>query len=159
MRTVLGLLIVLNMMLSPVVYAIKAGDPLEFSSEEEKELYREMLHELRCTVCQNQSLADSNASLAEDLRTHLYNMVTTGVGKEKVKAFMVDRYGEFVLYKPSFTPSNYLLWFGPFLLLLLGVIVLIFNIKTRSKMAKEEELTSEEHKMLSKYLDSDKGSD
>lgn len=146
----------LSLMLSPSVYAIKAGDPLEFANEDQKELYKTMLHELRCTVCQNQSLADSNASLAEDLRTHLYDMVTTGADKAEVKEFMVARYGEFVLYKPSFSPSNYLLWFGPFLLLLVGIIVMRMNIRTRSEMVKEEELSKEETEMLSKYLDSDK---
>lgn len=156
MKSILGLFVVIGVLVSPVVHAIKAGDPLEFANVEQKELYGTMLHELRCTVCQNQSLADSNASLAEDLRTHLYNMITTGADKEKIQEFMVDRYGEFVLYRPSYSPSNYLLWFGPFALLLLGVIVLRLNIGSRSEMAKEEELTAEEKKMLSKYVNSDK---
>ena len=155
MRSVLGIISVFALLLTTQVHAIKAGDPLEFPNQEQKELYATMLHELRCTVCQNQSLADSNASLAEDLRTHLYDMVTTGADKEQIQKFMVERYGEFVLYRPSFSPSNYLLWFGPFVLLLIGVIVLRMNIGSRSEMVKEE-LTDDEHERLSGFLDSDK---
>ena len=155
MRSVLGIITVFALLLSTQVHAIKAGDPLEFPNQEQKELYATMLHELRCTVCQNQSLADSNASLAEDLRTHLYDMVTTGADKEQIQKFMVERYGEFVLYRPSFSPSNYLLWFGPFVLLLIGVIVLRMNIGSRAEIVKEE-LTDDERERLSSFLDSDK---
>ena len=156
MKKLFGLIMVIGTLLSANAYAIKAGDPLEFDAPEQKELYGVMLHELRCTVRQNQSLAGSNAALAEDLRTHLYKMVTRGDDKEQIQNFMVERYGEFVLYRPAFSPANYLLWIGPFVLLLLGVIVLRLNISSRSKMVREENLTDAEREKLSNYLDSDK---
>ncbi len=156
MRTVVGMLLAMSLLLSSSAYALKAGTPLEFKSAEEEELYNDMLHELRCTVCQNQSIAGSNASLADDLRANLYKMVGEGADEKEIKTFMVDRYGDFVLYRPSFNASTYLLWIGPFLLLLLGFIVLRSNIRSRSNVNRKDELTSEESEMLDNYLDSKK---
>ncbi len=156
MRAVVGVFMALSLLLSPSVYALKAGVPLEFESKEQEELYNDMLHELRCTVCQNQSIAGSNASLADDLRGNLYKMVKEGADEEDIKGFMVDRYGDFVLYRPNFNPSTYLLWIGPFLLLLLGVVVLRLNVRSRNKINNKSELTSEESEMLESYLDSKK---
>ncbi len=155
MKVVVSGLFLLGMLLSASVYALKAGVPLEFESTEQEALYNEMLHELRCTVCQNQSIADSNASLAEDLRGNLYEMVKEGATEAEIKKFMVDRYGEFVLYRPNFAPSTYLLWIGPFLLLILGIVVLRLNVRSRNKLScKEEGLTEKESELLSNYLDS-----
>lgn len=156
MRAVIGIFMAMSLLLSSSVYALKAGVPLEFKDEEQEELYNDMLHELRCTVCQNQSIAGSNASLADDLRGNLYKMVKEGADEEEIKGFMVDRYGDFVLYRPNFNPSTYLLWIGPFLLLLLGVIVLRLNVRSRNKINNKGELTSEESEMLESYLDSKK---
>ncbi|SIT70307.1 cytochrome c-type biogenesis protein CcmH [Ectothiorhodosinus mongolicus] len=86
--------------------------------------YRELLHELRCTVCQNQSLADSDAGLARDLRRELRDQLNAGSSNPQIIDFMVARYGEFVLYRPPFSPATYLLWIGPFVLLVFGLIVL-----------------------------------
>lgn len=137
--------------------AVNVGEPLEFESEEQKALYNTMLHELRCTVCQNQSLAESNANLAADLRGYLYDMVKADADKEMIQKFMVDRYGEFVLYRPQFTPANYLLWIGPFVLLLIGVIVMRMNIHARNKLQqKQDALTQEEEARLQALLQADK---
>ena len=156
MRTIVGMFMAISFLLSSPVHAIKVGVPLEFENAEQEALYNEMLHELRCTVCQNQSISESNASLAEDLRTNLYRMVQEGAGEEEIKKFMVDRYGEFVLYRPDFNPSTYLLWIGPFLLLLLGVIILKLNVRSRNKINSKSELTVEESELLADYLDSKK---
>jgi cytochrome c-type biogenesis protein CcmH len=153
MKVMVGIFIAMSLLMSSAVYALKAGVPLEFKSEEQEELYNDMLHELRCTVCQNQSIAGSNASLADDLRGNLYKMVKEGADEGEIKKFMVDRYGDFVLYRPNFNPSTYLLWIGPFLLLLLGVIVLKLNVRSRSKINSSSDLTTEESELLAKCLD------
>jgi cytochrome c-type biogenesis protein CcmH len=97
--------------------AVDFGDPAK------EQRYRSLLHELRCTVCQNQSLADSNADLATDLRREVERMVAAGADRDEVIAFMVARYGDFVLYRPPFRASTAFLWLGPFLLLVVGVII------------------------------------
>jgi cytochrome c-type biogenesis protein CcmH len=85
--------------------------------------------ELRCLVCQNQTLADSNAELAIDLRKQLREKLASGMSDQEVIDFMVQRYGDFVLYKPRLQPSTWLLWFGPFLILSGGLIFLVFRIR------------------------------
>jgi len=154
MKVIVGIFMVMSFLISSSAYALKAGVPLEFENAEQEALYNDMLHELRCTVCQNQSIAGSNAPLADDLRGHLYKMVGEGAGEADIKKFMVDRYGEFVLYRPNFDPSTYLLWVGPFLLLLLGGIVLRLNVRSRSKINSSSDLTAEESELLANHLDS-----
>jgi cytochrome c-type biogenesis protein CcmH len=85
--------------------------------------YEHINRELRCLVCQNQTIADSNATLAQDLRREVREMLTAGKTDDEIRTFMIERYGDFVLYKPRMTPVNYLLWAAPALLLLLGTIV------------------------------------
>jgi cytochrome c-type biogenesis protein CcmH len=86
------------------------------------ERFRALATELRCLVCQNQTLADSNAPLAEDLRREVARLMAEGRDDAAVKSYLVDRYGEFVLYRPPFSARNALLWAGPFLLLLGGAL-------------------------------------
>ena len=98
------------------------------------ELEQRMLHlssELRCLVCQNQTLADSNAQLALDLKKELREKLAAGMTDQQAIDFMVQRYGDFVLYKPRLQPATWLLWFGPFLILLGGLAFLLFKIRQR----------------------------
>ena len=97
-------------------------------SSEQAQRYHDLLRELRCLVCQNQSLAESDAGLAADLREEVKSMVVKGVSNDEIYAFMTARYGDFVLYQPPFKPQNYILWFAPFLLLLVGLTVLIKKV-------------------------------
>ena len=90
----------------------------EFTSEQEA-LYQHIIHEVRCLVCQNQSIAESNADLAKDLRIQIYNQINEGKTELEIKEFLLNRYGEFVLYEPSFNNKTLLLWFSPLILLLL----------------------------------------
>jgi cytochrome c-type biogenesis protein CcmH len=108
-----------------------AIDPLPFRDREEELRFQRLAAELRCLVCQNQNLADSDAVLAKDLRNELFEMMQAGRSDEEIKAFMVERYGEFVLYRPPMKPSNWLLWFGPVLLLLGGAVVLANVVRKR----------------------------
>ena len=94
-----------------------------------------LAHELRCLVCQNQTLADSNAPLAVDLRNQIREQLAAGKSERDVKDYMVERYGDFVLYRPPFNAVTLLLWAGPFLLLLLGVFLLVRRIKSRPEAA------------------------
>jgi len=89
----------------------------------EKEQYKEVASELRCLVCQNQSLADSHASLAVDLKEKIAEQIRAGKTSEEIKSYMQDRYGEFVIYKPAYSMENAVLWLGPFVVLLIAVVL------------------------------------
>ena len=90
-------------------------------------------NELRCLVCQNQTLADSNAPLAEDLRKEVRELATGGKSDDEIRAYLVARYGDFVLYKPPVKSTTYVLWFGPFLLLAAGAVAWWMLIRRRSR--------------------------
>jgi cytochrome c-type biogenesis protein CcmH len=92
----------------------------------------ELAHELRCLVCQNQTLADSNAPLAVDLRNQIREQLAAGKSEREVKEFMVARYGDFVLYRPPFKPATAALWLGPFLLLVLGAWLFLRIVRRRA---------------------------
>ena len=97
--------------------------PLQFKDSAEETRFHQLTSELRCVMCQNQSLADSNAQIAHDLRREVLDLMREGKSDREVKQFLVERYGEFVLYKPEVTPGTWLLWFGPLVLVLVGGIV------------------------------------
>ncbi|MEJ2533975.1 MAG: cytochrome c-type biogenesis protein CcmH [Gammaproteobacteria bacterium] len=124
--------------------AAQASEPLVFDSPEQEERFKRLTHELRCVVCQNQSLADSDAQLAHDLRKELYDMVVAGKGDEEIKSFLVDRYGEFVLYRPPLRADTVFLWIAPILFLGIGAVVIGYNIRRRKTllMQEEKELTT-----------------
>ncbi len=102
-----------------------ATEVLEFDSTQQEQQYHELIDELRCLVCQNQNLADSNAALAQDLRERTYQMVRSGDSSDEIVDYMVARYGEFIMYRPPLRASTYLLWFGPLVFLLLAVLTVV----------------------------------
>ena len=118
--------------LAPVQASIEA---YQFESTEMEADYNQLINELRCLVCQNQNLAGSDADLARDLRRETYDMLNEGKSQQQVIEFMVERYGDFVLYRPQFKSTTYLLWLGPFLLLL---CVLVFLVRRLLSAAKPE---------------------
>ena len=128
-----------------------AIDPYQFDDPAREDQYRELTEQLRCLVCQNQSLADSNAGLAEDLRREVYGMVSAGNSNRQVVDFMVQRYGDFVLYKPPVKPATWLLWAGPLLLLLTGVLVLGLWVRGRAR-GTEAPLSAAEQARLQQLL-------
>ena len=95
-----------------------AEEQRTFASTEQEQLYNDLIEELRCLVCQNQNIADSNAELAQDLRNRTYDMVTAGQSEAEIKQFMRDRFGDFVLYSPPLDRKTWLLWLGPVFILL-----------------------------------------
>jgi len=114
-------------------------------------------HELRCLVCQNETLAESRADLAEDLRREIREQMKAGKSDKEIIAFLTERYGEFILYRPQVTPTTYLLWFGPFVLLLAGLFVLFRYIKQRRDLIGEQPLTADERRRAEEMLRSAPG--
>jgi len=109
--------------------------------------------ELRCLVCQNQTIADSHAPLAVDLKNQVRAMVESGQSQDEIIDYMVQRYGDFVRYRPPMKASTMLLWIGPFLLLLIGVMVLVINLRKRTAMTKNDgDLSLEENERLQNLL-------
>ncbi len=105
-----------------------------FDKPEQEALYNSLMFELRCLVCQNENLAASNAELAKDLRDEVYEMIIQKDWNEaQVKKFLVERYGDFVLYKPPMKASTFLLWFGPALMLLIGFLILFMMVRNNRK--------------------------
>jgi cytochrome c-type biogenesis protein CcmH len=110
-----------------------------------------LAHELRCLVCQNQSLAESNAPLAVDLRNQIREQLAGGASEKDVREFMVARYGDFVLYNPPVKASTIALWVGPFVLLLAGVVLLWRRVARRR--APEPQLTEAQRSRAAKLLE------
>ena len=116
----------------------------EFETEEQEAAYNELVQELRCLVCQNQNIADSNAELAQDLKRKTYEMVSSGKSKQEVADYMKQRYGDFVLYRPPVTQTTLFLWIGPFIILFVGIFFLIRVIRSRKQTQASAPLTAEE---------------
>jgi len=108
--------------------------------------------ELRCLVCQNESLAGSQAELAKDLREEVRGLIKEGKTDNEVKEFLVSRYGDFVLYRPQMKPTTYVLWIGPFILLIIGLLALVSYLRKRNQVVEEAPLSEEEKKRAAALL-------
>jgi len=136
--------------------AIAAGlEAFDFSGNVDEDRYKHLIVELRCLVCQNQSLADSDAGLAHDLRREVWELMDQGQSDAQIVEFLVTRYGDFVLYNPPVKPSTYILWYGPFVLLAIGLLVLVRTLKRRGKQT-DSAFSAEERERLKQILGSDK---
>lgn len=122
-----------------------------FDDPAKTEEFHSLIGELRCLVCQNESLAGSQAGVAQDLRKEIYRMMREGKSRAEVIDFLVARYGDFVLYQPPLKPATYVLWFGPFVLVGIGG-VLLFRAVRRKKIAPEQDLTDAEQARLQQLL-------
>ncbi|MGA9853401.1 MAG: cytochrome c-type biogenesis protein [Gammaproteobacteria bacterium] len=105
-----------------------------FSNPQLQQRYENLIHDFRCLQCFDESIANSDAPLAADFRRQVHRMVTEGKNDEEIKNFMVKRYGDFVLYKPPVQPNTWLLWAGPFVLLLIALVALVFILRQRARM-------------------------
>ncbi|WP_345777459.1 cytochrome c-type biogenesis protein [Luteibacter sp. dw_328] len=128
-------LLILGLFLLPVLCAAQAIQPLPFRDHAEEVRFQHLSAELRCPMCQNETLADSNAPIAHDLRRQVFEMMEAGKSDDEIKAYLVDRYSRFVLYKPPVEPSTWLLWFGPLALLAIGGIVVAVQVRRRARQA------------------------
>jgi cytochrome c-type biogenesis protein CcmH len=115
-----------------------AQEPLQFENERQKQRFEELTAELRCLVCQNQSLADSDAPLAHDLREEVLGMMLAGQSDDEIRRFLVERYGDFVLYRPPVKANTLVLWLAPGLLLVGGAALLTRNIRRRNALLSED---------------------
>ena len=109
--------------------------PLEFVDAAEEARFRALAAELRCVMCQNNSLADSNAQIAHDLRVQVLALMRDGMSDAQIKDYLVERYSEFVLYQPPLRPKTWLLWFGPALVLLGGLVTVVVIVRRRAVAA------------------------
>ncbi len=132
------LTILILLMLSANSYSLEYK---KFDTPQQEEAYKILIEELRCLVCQNQTIADSNAALAQDLRRQVYEMLQQGKSKDEIANFMTERYGDFVLYNPPFKAKTGLLWIGPIIFLLIGLLMLV--LFSRKKKAVESTNISE----------------
>jgi cytochrome c-type biogenesis protein CcmH len=132
--------VLLASLLLSVSLAAKEAAPLAEDPAVEKRLVN-ISEELRCLVCQNESLAGSQADLAKDLRREVRDLIKEGKSDTEVKDFLVSRYGDFVLYRPQVKPVTYLLWAGPFVLLLIGIALLINYLRRRGRQVAEAPLS------------------
>lgn len=132
-RVMTSLLILLALLASQLAHT-SAIEPLPFRNEVEEIRFKALAEEIRCTVCQNQSLADSDAPLAQDLRQTLFFMIQDGRSDQEIRNFMVERYGDFVLYRPPVASHTLLLWAGPVILLLIGLVASVIVIRERKKL-------------------------
>ena len=138
-------------LLIPCLAVAEEARPLADNPQIEARL-KTLAVELRCLVCQNQTLADSHAPLAEDLRREVREMIAKGMSDREIIDFLVQRYGDFVLYRPPWKASTTLLWLGPFLLLIAGATGLVFALRRRQKKLADVTLSEAEHNRVAQLL-------
>lgn len=136
------------------VFAQEA-EPLQANNVVEAQVQR-LSEELRCLVCQNQTLADSHAGLAEDLKQEIRDMANKGMTDQAIIDYLVARYGDFVRYRPPLKSTTLILWLGPFALLLAGGLGLVFMLRRRQKISVDTPLTDEEVQRVKELLDLDR---
>jgi len=132
--------------------AVAGINAMEFENAAEEQRFKHLAEELRCLVCQNQSLADSNAELAQDLRMEVYRLMKQGKTDSEIMDYLVARYSDFVLYRPRLKSSTLILWFGPFLLGVIALAVLVFHIQRKNR-PEEAAISTAERDKLNQLLD------
>jgi cytochrome c-type biogenesis protein CcmH len=115
-----------------IAQAIDSEPPLPDAAQRER--YEKLVHEVRCLVCQNQTIGDSTAPLAADLRREIRRMVSEGRSEGEIKTFLIDRYGDFVLYRPRFQRTTLLLWLAPALLVAIGAVAMVRIVRRRARL-------------------------
>ena len=145
--------VALGVMLAGGAHAAREATPTAFDPVAHQHVV-EVSEQLRCLVCQNQSIADSNAELAVDLRNQVIEQVKAGKTNKEIVDYMVERYGDFVLYKPPFKASTYILWLGPIALFLIGLVAFYVNLRRRKQTVAQavRPLTPEEKALADKML-------
>ncbi|MBD9356418.1 cytochrome c-type biogenesis protein [Methylomonas albis] len=145
------------LVLSLLVYQARADiEYRDFKQPEQEQAYQTLISELRCLVCQNQTIADSNADLAKDLRRQVYEMLQQGKSRQDIVDFMTDRYGDFVMYKPALKLKTMLLWLGPVLFLVIGLAT-VWVLRSKTSTSEDQSLTKEQQAKLKSILE--KGDD
>jgi cytochrome c-type biogenesis protein CcmH len=142
-----------SLLLLSLVFGIaaKEAQPNAEDPELEKRVMK-LSQELRCLVCQNETLADSRADLAVDLRNQVREQMRAGKSDKEIVAFLTERYGDFVLYRPPVKPTTYLLWFGPFLLLLAGLAFLYRYVRQRAELISDQPISAADKRRAEELL-------
>lgn len=143
--------------ISSVTLAMVDGHKYPFADPYEADRFRQLAEELRCPKCQNQNIADSDAPIATDMRDLVYEMMNEGQSNHDIVDFLIARYGDFVTYTPPFRLSTFLLWFGPFLLFVFGIVLLI-AIRRNQSTPRQATLSVEERQKLNVILEKAKQS-
>lgn len=143
--------LLLAILLIPCFVAAEEAKPLAENQQAEARL-KALALELRCLVCQNQTLADSSAPLAEDLRREVREMIAKNMTDREIIDFLVARYGDFVLYRPPLKATTTLLWLGPFLLLVVGGATLAVALRRRARKLNDPALSDEDHRNVAQLL-------
>ena len=112
--------------------------------------------EMRCLVCQNESLSGSRSELAQDLRREIRDLIKQGKTDAEIRTFMVDRYGDFILYRPPVKPTTWLLWIGPFVLMFAGIVALLIYLRRRNTQVATTSLSDDENKRIDALLRDDR---
>ena len=146
----IGLLLIIFCSL-PYLALAKEAKPLSNDPDLEKRVMA-LSEQLRCLVCQNETLAGSRADLAEDLRGQIREQMKAGKSDKEIVTYLTDRYGKFILYSPPVDPTTYLLWFGPFVLLLAGLALLFRYVKQRRELITEQPLTADQRRHAERLL-------
>jgi cytochrome c-type biogenesis protein CcmH len=136
------LILIVTLLCASTAWAVDSAPA--FADVQLQARYEALTHQLRCLVCQNETIADSGATLAGDLRRELREQLAAGRSDDEVRKFMTDRYGAFVLYKPPFELRTWLLWLGPALFLLIGAAVAVRIVLQRAKLAAQQPDDDEE---------------
>lgn len=146
--------LLLLVLLIPSLPVLASVDVYDFDTPQQKQRYQVMIHELRCPKCQNQNLADSDAPIAQDLRQELHRLLLEGETDKAIIAFMVQRYGNFVLYRPPFDKYTFLLWGAPFIFLFLGFLI-AWRVRTATKQQTAASgLTEQQRQSIVELLES-----
>ena len=120
----------------------------EFVSTEQEQRYQSLIKELRCPKCQNQSIADSNAGISEDLREIVYEKVQEGKTDEEIRLFLKERYGDFILYKPELSGANLFLWLGPFIFIVPVIVIIVFRVKRAKQKVVDDQALEQAEKLI-----------
>ena len=128
-------------------------ESFDFDTAEQEQQFFRLTEELRCPQCQNQSIADSNAGISDDLRREVHRMVMEGTEDKAVIEFMLDRYGEFILYRPRFENKTLVLWLGPLFLLVFGLFIVSVLVRKHRPGVEEETMDDKDRARLEKLLD------
>ncbi|TNF35644.1 MAG: cytochrome c-type biogenesis protein CcmH [Gammaproteobacteria bacterium] len=146
----LTLLLMFPLMSHAKIEAYSFDDPAQ------EESYNKLIAELRCLVCQNQNLADSNAELAQDMRRKTYEMVRAGKSEKEISDFMVTRYGDFVMYRPPMKSTTLLLWFGPLVIFLIALTIVITYMRKQKKQQTPVEIPDQLQQKAHAILDDER---
>lgn len=134
--------------------SVWAIDPYQFNSPMQEAQYQGLVAELRCPKCQNQNLAGSNAPIAQDLKQKTYEMVMDGQTDQQIRSYMIDRYGDFVTYRPPVRPSTWILWFFPPLMLVVVLVGWLVTVQRRQRQQATQQLSGTEQQRLQALLQS-----